>query len=455
MTKIFINELQELRDRGPDLSTAWDYYEGGVPEYFSTPQLRRAVRASVSKIGLNHSRTVITSLVNRLEINNVVGASEKSNRIINKTLETNGKGFFFNDLFTKASVFGEAFAMAWPDSNGEWRLSAYTPKNTFIVYSKENPWEKECAVRIWQEEGRVRLNAFYADRIVRWAANGEGFESATDWDLLGTEDNPFGVIPFVHLRNDAEHGRPEHKDAFSAQDAINKLVITQLDTVDYLGAPQRYAMANATGEDGALEDYDEDESDRANSEAMKSGPGELWYLKGVSKVGEFKAADPDQFWKPVKDFVRTMASLTETPIHYFEQGGQVFSGPGLRAAEAPLLKKAQRRREVFTKALSELFAFILKAENSKTEVTIKWESADSIDILEKWDLLAKQRNVGMPFRQVLIEAGYAQGEIDQIIAWADEEAEKAGSYESYKRATPTVRVQEQNDETKIDTGEIE
>lgn len=446
--KIFVKELAEMASKDRDHQTAWDYFEGGVPEYFATPQLRAAVRGGVSKIGMNHSRTIVTSITNRLEINNIVGVSDKSNKLITKVLKTNGKGQYFNDLFTKVSVYGEAFAMAWVDDKQDWRLSVDTPRNAYVKYSKENPWEKEVAFRVWQDGDFVRLNAFYPDRIEKYRASGEGIDFAKDWTLLDTVDNPFGEIPVFHLRNDFEHGRPEHFDAYSCQDAINKLIITHLDTVDYQGAPQRYALANASSTGGEIDDFDDNETDRANQDALKAGPGDLWYLKGVSQVGAFQAADPAVFWNPVKDYVRTMASLTETPIHYFEPGIGTYSGPGQRAAEAPLLKKAERRREVYTLAIEQLFAFILSAENTKSEITIKWESADSIDVLEEWDLLAKKRNVGLPLKQVLVEAGYAETEINTILEWSVEE--QALELETYKRSTPSVRVQEQNDETNVD-----
>lgn len=446
--RIFEKEIAEMVDNDRKHQTAWDYFEGGVPEYFATPQLRAAVRGGVSKIGMNHSRTIVTSITNRLEINNILGNSDKANKIITKVLKTNGKGQYFNDLFTKVSVYGEAFAMAWVDDKGDWRLSADTPRTTYVKYSKENPWEKEVAFRVWQQGKNLRLNAFYPDRIEKYSAPGDGLEVASNFSVIETIDNPFGEIPVFHLRNDYEHGRPEHFDAYSCQDAINKLIITHLDTVDYQGAPQRYALANANSNGGEIDDFDEDETARANQEAMKAGPGDLWYLRGVSQVGAFNAADPAVFWNPVKDYVRTMASLTETPIHYFEPGIGTYSGPGQRAAEAPLLKKAERRREVYTLAVEQLFAFILSAENTKSDVTIKWEASDSIDILEEWDLLAKKRNVGLPLKQVLLEAGYAETEIKTILEWSVEE--QALELETYKRSTPAVRVQEQNNENNVD-----
>lgn len=447
--KIFTEQIEQIIANRAGHRTAQKYFEGDIPQMYMSEAFRNDTIRHLRGIRLNHARTVVSALVNRLEINSITGKTDKANKAIEKVLKQNGKGAFFNDLFTKASVYGEAFAMAWPDAKGDWKLSAYDPKSTFVKYSDENPWEKEYALRIFSSNGKTRLNAFYADRIVKYVSNSDTLDMALDWSVVETVDNPYGEVPIFHLRNNAEHGRPEHFDAYNSQDAINKLVSEHMNTVEYQGAPQRYALSNIET-DGAPIDHDDEGTDRANIEGLKNGPGEMWYLKGVTQVGSFPSSDPGVFWEPIKDQIITMASLTETPLHVFT--GQVLSGPGLRAAESPLIKKVERRQDQYTNAIEELFAFILGVDNINANITINWNDGQSIDALEEWDILAKKRNVGMPFQQVLVEAGYSDTAIAKIMAWREENNEK--EYARAANTNPNVRVQEQNDETKIDTGEV-
>jgi hypothetical protein len=206
-------------------------------------------------------------------------------------------------------------------------------------------------------------------------------------------------------------------------------------TMDYQGAPQRYALASA-GQDAEVEDFAEGDTDRENLGALKNGPGELWYLKGVTSVGEFKPADPETFLKPVSAFVRTMASVTATPIHYFEKTGNVPSGQALRAAEAPLLKKIGDRQQSFGATWRDLFRFILKVEGINSDVTVNWHSPEAMDGLDQWDVILKKVNAGLSHRQALREGGYDEELIEKIMTERAQEAAEG----SYYQRKPEARV---------------
>lgn len=448
---IYQKDIEKIVERERDNKIAMEYYEGGVPEYFSTPQMRKAVRSTVRNIGLNYSRVPVQEMLNRLEVTAVLGTSEKANRVLKTVDETNQLDTFFDDLFMKASVYGEAFAMAWPDAEGKWRLSSHSPLEVYVAYDADEPWIVDHAIKVWQAtDQELRMNVFTKDTIKKYKASSIGLSAAVNWELIDTLENPFEEVPVFHLKNGGEHGRPEHVDAYAPQDAINKLVITHMYTIDYQGAPQRYALSTMDAS-GEHEDFDEEGTDRKNIAAMSSDPGELWYLKGVNQVGEFTSADPGIFWEPIQSNIQAMASITGTPLHYFDNSGNVPSGQALRAAEAPLLTKVKKRRHAYGLPLKRLFEFILKAENvAKSAVEIKWADLESMDVMDEWDLYLKKRNAGLPIRQILLEAGYTDVEVNQIFEWKLEEAEQLQQVTDYQRK-PQVRVQTENDENNVDS----
>ncbi len=156
-----------------------------------------------------------------------------------------------------------------------------------------------------------------------------------------------------------------------------------------------------------MKDFDEEGTDAENIGRLKNGPGELWYLKGVDKVGEFSPADYKVFTEPVKDFVRSMASITNTPLHYFEKTGSIPSGESLRTAEAPLIAKVKDRQITFGSTWADMFRFILKIDNAaEPNVQVKWQDIESMDSLDEWEVAVKKRVVGVSLEQVLIEMGY-------------------------------------------------
>jgi hypothetical protein len=166
-------------------------------------------------------------------------------------------------------------------------------------------------------------------------------------------------------------------------------------------------------------------------------------MSGVSKMGQFDPADPAVFWTPIKDTVRAMASLTSTPLHYFDRTGNNPTGNGLRTAEAPLLKKVADRESAFGYGWREVFRFALKIEGINSGVIVYWKAIESLDELERWDVALKKINAGLSHRQALREGGYPDDQIEQIMTEREAEA-AAGLY--YQRA-PQARVNVSSDET--------
>jgi hypothetical protein len=115
-----------------------------------------------------------------------------------------------------------------------------------------------------------------------------------------------------------------------------------------------------------------------------------------------------------------MASITSTPLHYFEKTGNVPSGEGLRTAEAPLLKKVEDRQITFGSTWADMFRFILQIENeSEPDVVIDWKAVESMDSLDAWEVAVKKRVVGVSLEQVLVEMGYPLELASQIASIED------------------------------------
>jgi hypothetical protein len=102
-----------------------------------------------------------------------------------------------------------------------------------------------------------------------------------------------------------------------------------------------------------------------------------------------------------------MASITNTPLHYFEKTGSIPSGESLRTAEAPLVTKVKDRQITFGSTWADMFRFILKMENAaEPNIQVRWKDIESMDSLDAWEVAVKKRVVGVSLEQVLIEMGY-------------------------------------------------
>lgn len=434
-------------ERADTYKEAENYYEGLVSETFATAKLRQVLRATQHRGQHNYCRVVVDAVLNRMEIANIVADNDAAQTVVNNVWEINEMGLEANEVHRRALEYGDCYALVWPDEDGEILISYNSPLTTAIVYDPENPRKKLYAVKMWQEGSpleigvkRTRLNVYHPDTIVKYAANTTEITEGTNWTAIGSEDNPFGEVPVFHFRTHRPYGRPEAYAGHGAQNDINKLLATHMFTVDYQGAPQRYALSMQG--DQEVVDFGDDETERENVNSLKAEPGSLWYLKGIHNVGQFSPADPKVFWEPIESLKRSLAALTGTPFHFLERAFNVPSGEALRVAEAPLMKKVKDRQLSFGVTWRELFKFVLKIEGQTAHLEVKWNIVESMDSLDEWDVMLKKINAGLSHRQALREAGYEESDITKIM---DERKQEAAEGAFYQRR-PEARVSTDDNE---------
>jgi hypothetical protein len=387
------------------------YYEGSQPEVFQSQRWMRVFRFEGSDFRFNFTKTVVDSVLNRLDVNQVQGTTEAANSYIDRIWNQTDIRIDINEIHRNALMYGDCYAIVWPDANGVVGIDYNSPLTTSLVYDQENPRIKSFAIKMWQidaeDEKIIKINLYYPDRIEKYEGRGD-LEYIINLPLMNLTEvvpNPWNEIPVFHFRTHKPYGKPEHYDAYGPQDAINKLINTHMYTVDYQGAPQRYALTTG-GQTAELEDFSQDDTARENLGSLQNGPGQLWYLQGVQAVGQFPAADPETFTKPVLDFVNAMAAITSTPLHFFMKGAYIPSGEALRVAEAPLTKKVLNRQLAFGSTWRDLFKFMLRVEGISADIEIDWENPETIDTVDQWDIAVRKKSVGMPLEQILLELGY-------------------------------------------------
>ena len=438
------NAVQTILDKREGYEQAENYYDGTVDEIYATPAVKKALRKTGDHFRVNFAATPVHAVANRLEITSVAGVSKNAEKVIDNIWTTNELELEVNYVHNRALVYGDAYLFVWA-IDGELEMYYNSPKTTVVVYDSENPRLPAYAAKMWQVENedgeeRVRVNLYYTDRIEKYISIGERLPMSVkddtfeeyvdeDTDSNGVMENPFGIIPIFHFRTNRPFGKPEHVAAYGPQDMINKILITQMASVEHYGFPTRYILAGEHSE-GAPDDFDDDEPD---NDHMSSEPGDEWWLKNVDKVGQFDAAKPGTYLEPYREYIRSMASVTETPLHYFENTHTNVSGESLRAAEAPLVKKVRTRQLSFGSTWREVFKMILKSFGLDEDVQIHWKSIESIDEKEKWEVNYKKVQAGLPESQMLLEAGY---DAALVAKWEEEKAKRALEAQNGPNTTP-------------------
>lgn len=472
--------LEDLADTRMDYELAELYYRGRNPELFASIKIARALRMYEAKYRLRLAKIPVDAVVDRLEIAAVTVASsgsEAESEDIESPPATEDQSMtqFIQDeirdlhnmeleeanLHKKACMYGDAYLIVDQDEETDDLEFFYnSPFECRVIYDRSGRY-KEFAIKAWTETDEAtrqeyrRATLFYSDALEEWATKagtdganpsdwipfGEGtpqldakgrvvLKEGTDQPIIigGVYPHDLGRIPVFHFRNDTPYGCPEHEAAYGPQDMIDKLVITQMATVDFQGFPQRYALQDPNAIQDQGEEWDEDDASATTTSKpqpqLKAGPGELWWLEGAKTAGQFEVANADAFLKPMDRYARAMSTVTNTPLHLFDPQGQVPSGESRRTAEAGQTKKVRRRQKQFGATWREVYGYcvqLLTGKDITNRIDVRWVPAESIDPAEAWDLAAKKKGVGMPMRQILLEHGYTEDQIDDFEKQALEE----------------------------------
>lgn len=477
----------ELEAEFEDYVEAEAYAKGKVDEVFAVDSqvAQRLAAASrrykFSLLGVPIGSRVDRLIVTAIKANGADGEpDENATKAIEMIYDANDLDVHYQDLMEKVCTYGDAYVQVWPLAEEESdddiltsgqaddellaagvEFTIHDPLNTRVVYDPTNERRKAFAIRRWQidageaaEDGvKVwRVDVWYPETIEHWVSAPNATltepdawapyaEDADDGQELVApeEENPYGEVPFFHHRTGLPYGRPVHEAGYGAQNAIYKMLCTQLDTSEDQGWPQRYRLLDPDAEldtnQGGPEWVDDTQAAAyspggltgrgGSSTGVKQGPGTLQTWTGTKEVGQFEAADPELFWGPAINFIKLMATLTRTPASHFwpeeTKLGGAPSGDSREKEEGPLIASVQWLQKLQQAPVREEWKFALRVTGTKVAgIGIQWAPIKVAETLEDWQVVGLKQQYGVPAEQTLTEAGYTQ---EQAAEW-QAEAEK-------------------------------
>jgi hypothetical protein len=459
----------ELEDALPGYIKARDYYDGTFKETFASRAIEDLLGDTGDEYKMNLAATAVDVLADRLELVKVVApGNEAITTWIAQAWEANDLDVHYADLILKTCEYGDAYMMVWPvtptgeeeqtsslvddalvNAGAEFRV--HDPCNTRIIYDDEDERRKRFAIKRWQvklpneQNPRWRVDLHYPAGVEHWISRRDqppdqesGWEAWYDPETGSDfEDNPFGEIPFFHHRTALPYGIPVHQRGYGAQNAITKMHITQLASSEAQGFRQRYGLVDPDAVlDSASDSPDYLADDEANalstdgprdlqggkSSNIRTGPGTMQMLQGLSDVGTFDEANPDVFMDPAEDYIGALAVLVRTPLYDLQPSSQPVSGESRRIAEHPLVKRAAKLQKMLRAPVVETWQFALKAtEREVVKLRVSWSPPYAADGIDDWQMVQSKQTAGVPQHLTLTEAGY---EADDVTRWLDDDPEQ-------------------------------
>lgn len=490
--------LNELLKAMPAYEKGHSYYYGDENEKYISPMLKRMLTGSDNDFQVNLASRVVDAVIDRLAISalNVTTDEGKTTHSLNMSSSDNatvgGTGSDISralniqvwedneldqetpEVHLKAGYLGDSYLFVWGNPTDPEAVDIFlnSPTVCRVFYDEESPRLKKFAIKRWSTKGgKIRVNLYYPDYVIKFITSGtkaktpDGPRKEFKWDSRGEKasefvrfvdedtdeygvmENPYGRIPFYHFRTKRPYGVPLHKNAYGPQDAITKLVRSQMTVTDFAAFPQRWAL----GETGVGTDGDEDwlsDEETAPDDLQSnfvSGPGRVWKLTGTRQVGQFPEANVDQILKPLDKFIELMAASTGTPMTYLNKisgtASTPLSGAAQREIEASHLKRVDNVKRSFAATWRDALSDALDIlGHHDATVTVDWETTYFRDEEETWQAAILQNQAGVPKRQVLLEQGYTAAQLDDWGYTVEEpngpepDLENMGAFEAAQQA---------------------
>lgn len=459
-----------LEDARAGYEEAATYFNGTPVERFANQHIERLVAGSGDyRFRLAH-RPVL-GMANRVRIAAVTSDRQEATDRIDVIRRANDMAIQEPFIHRKAFLYGDAYALVWPVDEDEpgpapdgeqvdiapdeqlreagVEITYQSPLACRVLYDGEDGRRPRFAIRRWRETTPLgakvwRAELLYPDRVEEWItqpdANGG---TAEEWlpyaeDETGTPENAvegvnwplahdWGEIPVKHARTDLPYGVPEHIDAYGPQDAVNKVLITQLTSTEAYGWPDRWRLVDDQAVmDTAREAVDwDDDTEAPSAKAVKStqrrnGGGQEHVHTATKAVGEYTQPDPRALVEPVDQYLRLMSAATGTALAEFDpQASRILSGEAKREADRPSRDKELDRKLYLEGFWREVWTLALRMDGTEPgTVSIQWAPGEVNTDPAWWTTAQLRLSMGVPLRQILLEANYLPEDVD---AWLDQD----------------------------------
>lgn len=421
-----VTDLQKavaaLNAKKPRYDMLYRYYDGQQPLVYSSEKLREIFSGLDARFTENWCAVVVDSVLDRLELRDLVVAEDDSaTKILQALREQSGLVDEEFSVHEDVAITGEAFVLVFPnEETGQIEAYRNDPQLCHAEYDAANPRRLAWAAKWWTESEGVRLTMYYPDRFEYYITK-KGFKVGETPDAKSFEpygETPvimqdYGVIPMFHFRSNQRVPKSQLNDIMPIQDMCNKIVSDLMVAGEFMAFPQRYVIS------------------QAGIANLQNNPNAIWDLVAADKdsqpttAGQFAAADLNNYLNVVRELTVSIGIISRTPKHYFFAQGGDPSGEALIAMEAPLNHKVYRLQSALSPTWRDIGAFLLLLVGRRVPSQSIWANyKESETVQPKTTAEIREIDVraGMPLTTVLRDEGWTDAELAQMDA--DREAER-------------------------------
>jgi hypothetical protein len=403
-----------------DASDRWDwrvkyreYFDGEHNTQLTERQRDYLSLAKGEDFRANYCKIVVNALAERLTVIGFdLGEEAELGEAVTQWWQWNRLDAQQNMVHTAALRDGDSYVMIDYDNDRKRPIisfeMAYNGEHGVECVYGDDRSKPLFAFKRWcsiDEDGDPveRLTLYTASEIAYYV-EGEGGQ----WEQDGTP-KPWrpGRLPVVHFKNDDQgynYGNSELHDIIPLQNALNKAIIDLVAAADTTAFRIYWMLGDDPSE-------------------LEIVPGSwVWSPRPPSgeepvAVGMFPGEDLSHLIEFKDTFTLEMARISQTPVSYFQAGGQRAAEGTLKQEEVGLVRKGMRRTVTFGNAWEDVVLTAIAVHNAysgeiladpdELVISAQWGDLETRNELQYLQTLAlKVSQLKVPVQQAWIEAGY-------------------------------------------------
>jgi hypothetical protein len=427
-----LNELEQL-DR---------YYEGTQPLSYMHPELQRELSDRIRSVIVFWPQLIVDSVEERLDVEGFrLPGEERGSEELSRVWQANDLDEGSQMAHIDALVMRRSYVCVGTNEDDP-DTPLVTPESPLELFHDTDPRDRSVRAALRRVNDidalggvSARYATLYLPNETIWCQGGEA-----GWVEYQRDGHGLGRVPVVPLVNRRRlrgttltprnttverMGRSELAAVIPLSDAACKQATDMMVAGEFVSIPFRGIFGVGP------EDLIDSEGNKITP--MQAIMGRLFTIGEVeAKAFEFAAGQLSNFADAIKVLAQLVASISGLPPEYLGLAtDNPASADAIRAAEARLIKRAERKQRAFGGGWEQVMRLVDRFQNGKWDddlrrLEVMWRDAATPTVGMKADAAVKLNAQGIvPKRQTREDLGYTDVQIERMEEEDEAEAERS------------------------------
>ena len=411
----------------PVLERLDEHYEGEQPLSYMAPELVDELSDRIRQVIVAWPQLVVDSAEERLDVEGFRNGEAEADEDLEAIWQANDMDAGSQKAHLDALVMRRAYAIVGANEDDD-SMPLITVESPLEVAHHRCPRTRRilAAAKWWTEgEGSDRVDhaTLYLPDVTSWWVKDGGDWKPSPKDA--PDEHGLGVVPVEPIvnrprlrpRKGCEEGVSDLSAVIPLSDAACKIMTDMMVAAEYHAVPRRVAL----GFDEA--DFVDENGNPVG--AFARAIGRVWATEKTRQDGADVLQFPETNLSNFHDTIKLLASVTAavsglTPQMLGLTTDQPASADAIRAAEARLVKRVERKQKAFGGSWARVMRLALLIRDGQLDpraarLQTIWADAATPTVAQRADAAVKLHQAAIvPLRQTREDLGYSPPQIERM-----------------------------------------